>query len=800
MVDKVQIQVYTDETAEYYAMLETPSLVDLGDSPLPKSLESTFLSDTRFILSSPTSAFDMFDIEFNHANTFFGIPDNYGNNPAGIEFRQSIAHLIDKNAFINNVLGGLGRSSDNAVPPAQGILHPGLPCDSNSPSTGCTDAYSVNYTTNGVSGSYNLAGPCGWDTLFPTGCISAFHYAADAVDSFGIVTASAANPDFCDAAHHLVAAGLASGVNPADCSVSGHQSAALASGLINFIIESDNPPRQKLGMALAARMCELFNGAGTTSCTQLGGIRQLGIAAVFQSVFLTSQVLQWHMYTGGLQLNSEFDQLYALYNSQFASNACGGMLASYAQNYIYYCRPDYDHFSKMLEFNDTLSGAIASAQGAMQIFGKTVPSIPIWSSIIEIPYSTGWTGINNAVGMGPSNYFTSLNAWSQTPAVFGTQRWGFAHSTISLNPFSTLTVSDVRADDLIYDTLVRTAPYNATTPFAWLSNQFYTVAATTSAQCGSVPGTVDCIIFNLRPSVHFHDWVSLTGSDVKFSLLAFKQVPGLNSANVANILDVTYVPGPAPGSQSIFVHLSSSSPFAILNLGQVPILPQHIWASDKTSFCPGTPTGATPPASCTVNSTLINADPVVNHLLIGSGPFECVDLSTGQVGGGCTRTAAGTQGTQLVDAGGTIILQRFGFGYPGYDSAHSYFRGSRLYKVFQWADRLGQGTVNIVDVSNAGGCWNKPISTNPGCAHWVSPASTITCVTSAGACNAGSLKTIADGGSYESQMSITEVSELGALWQVSWNSPVVYSTFSNAQPAPQSLYEGGIEYTGSAPP
>ncbi|HVH15843.1 MAG TPA: hypothetical protein VNA15_09030, partial [Candidatus Angelobacter sp.] len=422
MVDKLQIQVYTDEIAEYNAMLATPSQLDLGDFPLPKSLVGTFFADTRFTLSSPTAGFDMFDIEFNHANTFFGISDNHGNSLAGIEFRQAIAHLIDKQSFISAVLGGLGIPMDNAVPPAQRLLHPGLLCGSDSPSTGCTGSYTANYTTNGVKGSYSLSGPCGWDTLFPTGCISAFHNAADTVDAFGIVTASASNLDFCDAAQHLVAAGLANGVNAADCSVAGHQLAGLSGGSIIFVVRSDNPPRQKLGTALAARMCELFNGAGTTSCTQVS----IFLQPSFGQIENTGSVqLGWHMYTGGLRFASEFDQLYSFYNSQFASSACGGRPVSFGNNYFYYCRSDYDHFSRMLEFNDTLSGAIASAQVAMQIFGRTVASIPIWSSLIRIPYSAGWTGVNNADGEGPVNYFASLNAWSSSPSLFGTLRWGF---------------------------------------------------------------------------------------------------------------------------------------------------------------------------------------------------------------------------------------------------------------------------------------------------------------------------------------------------------------------------------------
>jgi hypothetical protein len=62
------------------------------------------------------------------------------------------------------------------------------------------------------------------------------------------------------------------------------------------------------------------------------------------------------------------------------------------------------------------------------------------------------------------------------------------------------------------------------------------------------------------------------------------------------------------------------------------------------------------------------------------------------------------------------------------------------------------------------------------------------------------LTNTANGGNNEAQMSITEISELGALWQVSWNAPIVYTTFAGAQAVPQTTYEGGITYSGSATP
>jgi len=548
-------------------------------------------------------------------------------------------------------------------------------------------------------------------------------------------------------------------------------------------------------------MCELFNGAGTTSCTQVNAF-QGNIAQAVPAVFSTSSVqLGWHLYTGGWSLSSQFDQFFRLYNGQFASSPCGGGNAAFAQNYIYYCRVDYDHVSRMLEFNDTVSGAVASAQLAMQILGKTLAVIPIWSSAIEIPYQKGWTGVNDATGVGPANFFSLLNAWNPSPAISGILRWGFQQGTVNLNPFRASTPQELYIVRSVYDSLVQIAPYNPNTPFAWLANSFgfANADAATNPQCASVPGTTQCIVFNLRPDVHFHDGVALTGSDVKFSMLAFKQIPGSLSSSVAGVIDVTYVAGPIPGTQSVFVHLNSESPFAIFNVGGVPIIPQHIWASDTTTACPGTPTGTTPPLSCTANTTTAAEDPVTNHVLIGTGPFECVDLSTGQVGGGCTRTASGGVGTQAVDTGGTILLQRFGYGFPGYDSTHSYFHRSRFYKVWEWADAFNHGSVDAWALSAMNQCWNVPVSSNPGCLHWVSPASSISCVSTAGTCNAQSMTNTGFGGNNEVQESITEVSEVLSLSEVSWTSPLAYSSLLGVQPAPQTVYEGGITYSGGPP-
>jgi hypothetical protein len=200
-------------------------------------------------------------------------------------------------------------------------------------------------------------------------------------------------------------------------------------------------------------------------------------------------------------------------------------------------------------------------------------------------------------------------------------------------------------------------------------------------------------------------------------------------------------------------------------------------------------------SACTLDTTLLSgtaADPIVNHTFIGSGPFQCVDLVSGQIGGGCTQTAAGGPGTQAVDVGGKIILQRTGFGFAGTDPLHSYFRGSAQWKLWQWADSANIGTVDVLhDLSAVEACAGKPAST-AGCGHFDTPAATITCTTTAGSCNAGSL---ALGGNNGGTVSGAEVSQVESNALQTWNPGVSnYASFTGALPITGTVYEGGISY------
>ncbi len=823
--DKLRITVFTDETAEFNALLALPPQLDLTDWPLSKSFIPTFTADTRFFVTAPSPEFGMFDIDFNHANTFFGIiPDNHGTNPAGQAFRAAVAHLIDKPTFISNIVG-LAGALDNAMPPGQGVLHTGLPFNPQNPSgaactvtttTACavgtaTGTYTISYQlSSGATGSYTLSGVCGWEKIATPSCSSAYRDQAGFSDSNGMALGPAEggpSADFCTAADYLIAAGLAS-AKQANCTIGAANWKGTAS--VNFQVRVDSAPRLALGDAIVGRLCELI---GLATCPV--NDNHITIQQAVPTIFTTGTTsLSWHVYTAGWSLTPQFDQLFALYNSRFASTECGGKRATFGQDYIYYCDPNFDHFSSMLEFNDTLSGAIASANVAMDIFGKTVATIPMWSANHQFAYANNWLNVNDAVGFGPPNFFSLLNMWSSAPAMLDANgnsvlRWGFKQGTSSLNPFLFDTLFEARVVGLVYDRLFQSNPYNPSNDiFGWVANQYQIIRP----QAGDPAGTMQDIQIALRPDVFFHDGVRLTAQDVKFSILGAQQVGGVTAAPVAGVLDVTIL-----GSNLFRINLGALSPFALANLGSVMIVPQHVWASDTTSSC--MTKGS---AQCTVNPTFLSlsgsaSDPVVNHRFIGSGPWMCVDLATGQIGGGCTTPSGGTagSGTQFTGPGDTILLQRYAAsaflnGSPtptgGGLDGNAYFRTSAKWLQWQWADIFGHGTVDIVDFASAKACTNLLASTAD-CGHWDTPGATITCTPAAGSCKPSS--TASFGGNNDGIVNSVEVAQAASWVGVSWTFGVGYtinhstgatSSPIGAQTIPQTIYEGGVTYVAETTP
>src|SRR5438552_1181189 len=401
--------------------------VDSEDWPLTATMygSSTVncLGNAGIICTAPVADQGYFEIEFNLANVFWGIPMQYGTNSAGVQLRQGIAHLVNKAAFVatNVACGGIVCiPNDDPLPP----------CSTSS----CPNGGLVN------------PNPCSWDTLFPesssTNCIvgspggTAYNCAYSSLCPTRTVTGSIqyagqvqiGSADFCAAAQHFVDAFKTQlGINVTQNShcelvapLGGWPSAVYsvntaacfyAGGNVCFSVRRTEP-RKSLGEGLSQEICALFSpawtggagwstlagqpiscdnsntGTGNASCG--GGSCPFlqeceGDACPFGNQFPPTSTtgtpyLNWGMYTAGFGQVFPFDSTtYFEYNSHLAtkttvtctstdcsSNVPGSPCASVtftnsASDYQYICSPTYDSLSSAMEFSACLASPSTTA-------------------------------------------------------------------------------------------------------------------------------------------------------------------------------------------------------------------------------------------------------------------------------------------------------------------------------------------------------------------------------------------------------------------------------------------------------
>jgi len=394
--------------------------VDSEDWPLTATQQGASTvncgGSTTIICSAPVPDHGYFEIEFNLANVLWGVPMQYGNSAAGVELRQGIAHLINKQSFTANNAACLGIAcvpNDQPIPVCtisvgctNGGLYAANPC-------GWDTKYTESSSTNCVVGapggtSYN----CNFSTTCPTGTVT------------GTTTfpwqAQIGSPDFCAAAQHFITAfadASISGVTTnANCELvapsGGWPSVVTAINTLGcaggapiatantcaFVRTTE--PRKSLGEGIIQDICALFSpawGAWTTlagkpigcdnSNTGSGNAACGGGSCPFLQLSegVSSQFCGFNTSTNGVPINCwglgtfgfgqvfPFDSTsYFEYNSLFATkttvtctnadcstNVPGSPCASTtftggAFDYMYVCSPTYDSLSSAMEFSPCL--------------------------------------------------------------------------------------------------------------------------------------------------------------------------------------------------------------------------------------------------------------------------------------------------------------------------------------------------------------------------------------------------------------------------------------------------------------
>ena len=439
-METLNVSTFTSSSAMVNALLANQ--IDSEDSPLTATQQGSgsgdvnCASNTAVLCSAPVPDHGYFEIQFNLANILWGIPMRYGNTAAGVELRQGVAHLFNKQSFVTNNPACLSITcipNDDAVPVC-------------TTSGGCTN------------GGLLAANPCGWDTKYvetSTNCVvgapggTAYNCNYSTACPTGTVTgattfpwqAAIGSPDFCAAAQHFISAFAGAGiagvttnascelvaptggwpavvtaVTPISCAIS------VASTANTCMFVSTTEPLKSLGDGIAQDVCALFSPAfvaggwttlaaqpfscdntntGTANAACGGGacpfLQEVhGTLGQFCGLATSATGIPnncWGIGTFGLGQVFPFDKTtYFQYNSLFATtttvtctnaacttNVPGSPCASTvfstsASDFDYICSPTYDTLSTAMEFSLCLASPGPSTDPAFNQASPTFAS------------------------------------------------------------------------------------------------------------------------------------------------------------------------------------------------------------------------------------------------------------------------------------------------------------------------------------------------------------------------------------------------------------------------------------------
>ncbi|MFC6838007.1 ABC transporter substrate-binding protein [Halomarina ordinaria] len=227
------------------------------------------------------------------------------------------------------------------------------------------------------------------------------------------------------------------------------------------------------------------------------------------------------------------------------------------RNFVNYQNEEYDEWAETQRErydDDERQEAVYRCQ---EIFAEDQPRTPIANQRQAMPYNANrLDDVVTMMGEGLMSFWTAIES---TPADGVDQiRLGYPSDVNNLNPADGAATHDTQTMRLIYDRLVRINKEGLPEP--WLATDVEEVDETT-------------IGVTIREGQQWHDGEDLTVEDVKFSfeyLDEYSPVLGAATDPIESI-EIT-------GDWSLEFSLDRPfAPFIPIGLGQVFIIPQHIW-------------------------------------------------------------------------------------------------------------------------------------------------------------------------------------------------------------------------------
>ncbi len=564
--DRLLIKLYADDSAEWDALARGE--IDMSDWSLSRTYYDLFTSnatnpDTGLPYNETINTvnyggdFTLYTLDMNNnPNEYLGTPPDpeypnpvYPNPCSEVSMRQAISYLLDRSSLDTIIGKDLYEPVYTVVPPCEGgFSHPQMK----------------------PGGTYeNLTYPYS-------------RVAAEALlDAGGFPVNASTGWRFWDRNEDQV-----------------EQSDEYLE--LKFYIRTDHSPRHALGDLIADELDAVKVRVHRIYCTS---------GTAYVEVMLNRN---FHLYIGGITIQIVPEHLTIWCSSCFHPWIPNDL------NYPGVDDPEFDEAIDIMFYADTLDEAFQYCWLAQSIFAEKAHVAPLWSWAGNKAMSRLYTGGNkwqnvtpddgenkyrgryweHVVGAGVSeggidNFWSFLNMHAEGCKRGDGEnmmiRWGFKVPEIKqFNPVYASWLFDWNALDMIYESLLMRNPHNMVEFVPWLAENYEI-----GTYIHPILGVCTKVRFALRSRATWHDGTPITTADVHYTYVEIKEdlnaggYPSPSWWNKAqNILAFSIID---PYNFEILTEACSAS--MLYWIGDIPILPKHIWkpiieSDDPTASAP----------------------------------------------------------------------------------------------------------------------------------------------------------------------------------------------------------------------
>ncbi len=223
-----------------------------------------------------------------------------------------------------------------------------------------------------------------------------------------------------------------------------------------------------------------------------------------------------------------------------------------------YKNPEYDRWAELQRTSVDPAKRREAIWKCQEFLGRDQPFTPVVSRSYLTAFNVrdfeGWSPM---MGEAMNSFWNFLAVKPRTARKI--LKWGYPSDVNTLNPLATTDSHDFWTLRLIYDRLMQVDAKGVPQP--WAAQEVKEVNKTTFQA-------------KLRPGMKFHDGKPVTAGDVKFSFEYISRVKAGFYLRLVETIKAIEAPDPLT---VIFRLAEPSAPFLANTLGQVFILPKHIW-------------------------------------------------------------------------------------------------------------------------------------------------------------------------------------------------------------------------------